>query len=189
MVGSIRGIELLDNSALVAFGDGIVEVKFPIGAPPRFQEIWPWIKALDAYDYGRPRMFSDILSSTLEIPEEIRPALADIVSGLRKPNKKAAAKLKLDPEKRMDYAAAIHGMQWSFETIKHDKVEVDEVITSVISRYAEQAGTEAIQEVRRVVDLYRENKEMWVKVLGVSEETIENLVRDLRRKIAQFPIV
>lgn len=152
-----------------------------------------WIIAFDAFDYGDSGPLEEVLRSEQPIPPEIRPTLAEIVSGRRRPNLKAAAKLKVPASERMKIAGALSTVLGLIDSFKFDEhydlafgldakiqgrlyniqADKDGVDPSGVIRHLEAEAANIIQETARDLE--------------VSNETIENLLRDLRKKIREYP--
>ena len=175
------------------------------GRPERDEARWRmhatlyWIAALDAYDFGEPEPLSCMIESDDPIPEELRPALANIISGKRPPNKRAAAKLKMKPWDRMMVAFTVSAILGLIDAIKQNSiVKVEdmndndlntlEVIRS-LDLWADHEAQEMIDSIRFLEGLQRRVVARMAHGTGVSVETIENVVRDLRRKIENYPDV
>lgn len=153
--------------------------------PHRMNYLWVWVVALDAWDYCDPLPLSELVLLH-EIPIEFKQAVSDIVTGKRKPNKKAAAKLKIPAQERMKIAGSISLNCGLIHTLKFDAI------------YPEGKGVVGIGSMqgREPVEVLRELEADQValideaaKELNVSIETIENLLRDMRIKIKLWPIV
>jgi len=126
-------------------------------------------------------------------PEEIRPIIAEIVRGNRKPNKKAAAKLKLPAEERMKIAGSVSVCLGLIDALKFDAIDAKFPGLRGASYLAEsehargRIDREPVEIVRNLEGESRNVYEMGADDLGVSTETIEDLVRDMRRKMESFP--
>jgi len=158
-------------------------------APRRMKEIWEWVVAFDAYDYGDRQPLSTLLANVDQVPAEALPQLAKIVSGERKPNLKAAAKMKIAPSERMKIAASLSVVLGMADGIRLRGIAPDGFggETSAIEAAADRDGEEAAKKVSYIHGMTRGLLERASTDLGVSTETIENLLRDLRKKIVQFP--
>jgi hypothetical protein len=136
-----------------------------------------WVVAIDAWDYG----FSGFLAEKIRtepIPEELRPIIADIVSGQRKLNKRRIAKSKIEAERRMLLASELSCWLRAVEWLKTEA-----------SGIADKEGIEPIDVTRRFEAKARKELERRAAEHGVSVETIENLLRDMRAKLANYPNV
>lgn len=148
-------------------------------------ELWDWVIALDAWDYCDPKPLSELVKS-VPIPLEFLQAVSEIIEGKRKPNKKAAAKLKIPASERMKIAGSLSLILSIVDKLKHDVI------------YPEGKGVIGIgaEQRREPIDVMREleleQRQAIIEAsneLNVSVETVENLLRDLRQKINSWPIV
>jgi hypothetical protein len=153
--------------------------------PSRMNDLWEWIIALDSWDYCDPIPLSELILQK-EIPLEFKQAISDIVSSKRKPNKKAAAKLKIPASERMKIAGCISLTFGLIDALKFDAL------------YPEGKGAVGIgaMQMREPIDVLRELEGEQRQEIGrvaielrVSCETVENILRELRRKIESWPIV
>ena len=83
----------------------------------RMLELWDWVAAIDAFDFNDPEPLNTLRALQSD-PPELRPVLASIDAGDRKPNRKAAAKLKIPAGERMKVAAPISGVLGIIESFK-----------------------------------------------------------------------
>ncbi len=152
----------------------------------RGQALWPWIAALDAFDYCDPRPLATLLRDRPVVPGEVKLALADIVEGRRKPNKRAAAKLKLEAAERMKIARELAisvgqlGMVAKGRFLFVDEQGESRKATDVIG---DLGRCETIDAKRAIERLSREVVAQESARRGISAETAENLLRDLRAKL------
>lgn len=154
-----------------------------LSAPEAFRAAWEWVVALDAYDYGDRRPLADLIGRD-EIPADLRKIIACIIAGDRKPNLKAAAKLKVPAAERMRIAGSL-----SVVLDLGDRLRVgrDPEGLRHLDRGADRFGQEAIDAVRWIENESRQAVDDTATQLGVSVETIENLLRELRKKIEKYP--
>lgn len=153
--------------------------------PSEMQEAWDWVVAIDAWDYAHPELLAKLIA-TEHIPESLRPVISSIISGERKPNLKTAKKLKIPAEERMKIAGTVSCVLGLIDAIKFDSY-CDITNSRGISGIAERKGLEPI-EVKK--DLEEEARNLILLAADeakVSAETIENLVRDLRKKMKLWP--
>jgi len=156
----------------------------------RFNEVIDWVMALDAFDYGDPIPLSDIRGKE-DIPPELMQVIMNIDQGERKPNLKAAAKLKIPAKDRLGVAVGVSIQLGLMERFKSGRkiVAYDEFEQSdrVINILADKQAIEPIDIVRSFEVMAREFIEEAAVENDVSIETIENLLRDLRRKFRDWP--
>ena len=144
--------------------------------PERMRQLWPWVKAFDAYDFGDASRLSELIARSETIPAEAREAIADIVSGRRKAIAKATPKLKVGAAKRLRIAGLISSLLQEIDDRKRDVQEI-----------ADREGVEPIQMLARITAERDRLEDQLVAELGVSRETIKNLRRHFRKKVEAFP--
>jgi len=153
-----------------------------------YLDAWLWIVAIDAYDFGDPTPLDELLSSA-PVPEELRPVIASIASGKRKPNLKAAAKLKIPANERMKIAGTISAVLGLIDAIKYDAIDSAVNDESGVKMLGDLKGREPVEILRELEATARNTIERAARGAGVSVETIENLLRHLRQKMEQYPDV
>jgi hypothetical protein len=153
-------------------------------APKRLNETWPWFKAIYAYDYADPKPLSELIRSE-PIPPEYIDAVADIVASEREPepNRKAAAKFKegLPAAKRMQIARSLDSKSRFRDFFLSSPQHTQNV--------ADTQRIEPIDNRRFLQNEFRQDFEKSAKSYNVSTETLENLVREFRKRIARWPVV
>lgn len=162
----------------------------------RFNEIFEWISAFDAYDLDDPQPLSDLVSGDEPIPLEARKPLSEIILGLRRPNKRAASKLKIPTTKRLEIAAEISVVMGLFQVLtlggnatdrNPDGTTTEYKVSPSIDEMADARMIEPQQEIEKRLKERREFILDAANDLGVSTETIENLLRIISKKIENFP--
>lgn len=154
------------------------KVKGFLDAPRDMRDHWLWICAIDAYDYNDSEPLSKLIRETEQIPTMFKDVIADIVQGERRPNKKAAAKLKLPASERMQIAGTLSGVLGIVEAFKRG-----------LNGVADKQSKEPIDVLR---ELEADARIIMIEAasdLNVSLETLENLLRDFRKKIEDWPNV
>ncbi|MDL0429580.1 hypothetical protein QPM17_00445 [Marinobacter sp. TBZ242] len=158
--------------------------------PASMNDAWEWVCAIDSYDFNDTQPLADLIREGKEIPDELRGVIAQIIEGSRKPNKKAAAKLKIPARERMKVAGTVSTILGLLNTIKFDALVGSEqpdflkpgVESMAFNKNQEpidiQTGLEA--DGRQVIDETCEH-------FGISQESLENLIRALRKKITDWP--
>ena len=134
-----------------------------------------WIAAIVAWDFCDPAMLGDMIASEAT-PPELRPVIAAIITGERKPNRRAAAKSKVPATERFHIGQvldAIEGLRRSGN----------------LGDLADRAALEPGDLVRRLNQYGARFYEVAEKNLGVSRETAENLVREYRAAMNNYPRV
>lgn len=140
-----------------------------------------WIIAIDAWDYCDSTILAEMLHRHA-IPFELQPVIADIITGKRKQNKKAAAKLKMPAGHRLIVAGLYADLKESVidATLKrktlHDYHDT-----------ADKRGIEVADYRRELQKGAQQFKNEWAKNCGVSTETLENLYEELKAKIKNYP--
>jgi len=153
--------------------------------PRAMHEAWRWVCAVDAWDYCHPQPLADMVKSG-PVPEELRPIIAAIVNGERKPNRKAAAKLKIPAEERMEIAGGISVVLGLIEAIKFQGVQEPYSGKGAVM-LGDRDAREPCEVLRELEGEARKMIEDSAKELDVSIETVENLLRDLRSKMKHYP--
>lgn len=140
-----------------------------------------WIIAIDAWDYCDPSLLNEMLNRH-PIPFELQPVIADIITGQRKQNKKAAAKLKIPAGHRLIYAGL-------YADLKSNIIDAT-LQRKTLFDYHDTADNKGI-EVKALQKIYREGaKEFeseWANIAGISIETLKSIRLDLSRKIKNYP--
>ncbi len=152
----------------------------PLSIPRRLNEVLPWFNAIAAYDYDDPKPLAALIRSE-PIPPEFKDAIANIVSGNRCPNRKAAVKMKIPAAERMDVAEAISVLIGLYKILLRDSERLEKI--------ADRQGKEHIEIIRQLQLLQRKSVENFAEKIGVSVETVENLLRDFRTRVARWSIV
>ena len=151
-------------------------------APLRMQELWEWVVAVDAFDYGDRAPLAHLVRER-PMPPELIDAVASIVDGSRKPRAKRG---KIPPAERMQIAATVSVFQGLCDMLRLESNHQGE---RFIERAAEQQKTEVHKVVVSLRASYREPVAAAAKHFSVSNETIENLLREMRERIARWPTV
>lgn len=156
--------------------------------PNRLNELWDWFSAVWAWDYNDPRQLSELIrKSEGRIPNEFVPVIADIVSGVRKPNKKAGAKLMIPASSLgavSGYLLIMRDLSGALRTRADYGTE-----KRGAAAVAEYKGMKTIDVIRRLERKMGEAKEKGANAFGITEETIERLLREANRRIKKWPEV
>jgi hypothetical protein len=148
-------------------------------------ELWEWVVALDSWDYCDPIPLSELVLQK-EIPLEFKQAISDIVSNKRKPSKRAAAKLKVPASERMKIAGSISVIFGLIDALKFDTLYPEGRGSVGVGAMRKCEPTDVLRELESE---QRQEIESICIELGVSRETVENILRELRKKIKLWPIV
>jgi Asp-tRNA(Asn)/Glu-tRNA(Gln) amidotransferase C subunit len=160
----------------------------------QINQVWEWVVALDAYDFNCVEPLTELVRNK-PIPDDLKPAIANIIAGRRKPNLKAAAKLKVPADERMQIAGTLSAVLGLIDMLQHEKIYdggyglAARVERRAIDIRADAAGYDPVNVVRDLEADRRDTVAMAARELDVSTETIENLLRDLRKKIKDYPNV
>lgn len=153
----------------------------------RMNEVWQWVVAIDAFDFNDPEPLAEIRKAE-PVPHELEHVVAAIDEGERKPNRKAAAKLRIPACERMKIAGSVSVVLGLIDIFKTDYIRDGYgEYRRAIEVGADMRQREPIEEVRNLEAEAREVIRATADDLGVSVETVENLLRDMRRKIADWP--
>lgn len=158
-----------------------------VGVDPRLNECWHWFSALWAFDYGNPEPLASLIQSE-PIPPEFSVAVANIVKGQRKPNLKASVKSKIPAIERARLAASLSVMFGLIDDIKFRAWESEDLKPGVIT-IADRKGVEP----REIIGELKAQREQIVNHVctefSISQETVENLLREARERVALWPSV
>ncbi|MDI5987031.1 hypothetical protein QLQ85_19785 [Halomonas sp. M4R5S39] len=158
--------------------------------PERLRETWPWFEAVWAFDYGDPRQLADLIL-TDAIPPEYTAAVAAIVAGERKPNRKATAKAKIPAKERAETAVLVSVCQGARDEVKFRAFNPcrDPDRLNGIGAGAVADSIEPVELMRNADKLGRKCLQTAAGHWGVSTETIENLMREAKARLAAWPEV
>lgn len=156
----------------------------PAGLGPCSREVHlasNWIVSIDAWDFCDPKPL-ELMLKKHPIPEELRFIIADMVTGKRKPNKKAAAKLKFPAAHRMVVAGIYRELKANVcdATLKRTKLHD-------YHQTAEKMGIEVIELKQSYLESARKFKSEWANNMGISTEALDNICDALSDKIKNFP--
>lgn len=138
-----------------------------------------WSGALVAFDYCDTAPLARLVGGEA-IPAELRPVIASIVAGERKPKPRAAAKSKVEAAERLQIGATIAAVLDTIEDMKHP---------TITGPYADRLGVEPSDAIKRLNDWIERTYSQVSVSLNVSRETCENLVREFREKMRNWPRV
>jgi hypothetical protein len=163
---------------------------FLFDAPRRLCEVWEWFSAFYAFDFGDRQPLATLIRAGKEVPPEFRSAVADVISGDRKPNLKRAAKVKVPPGEAVRVACSVEGIAMLCEKFRAAPAwSGDGRHRTRLEEVADDRGTEPIQELRALQAVARDTVETAAQQFNVSIETIENLMREVRRRVEAWPVV
>ena len=140
-----------------------------------------WIVSIDAWDLDDPELLGIMLKNH-PVPVELRPVISDIVLGIRKPNKRAAAKLKCPAGHRLILAGI-------YRMLKHDVTD-STLKRKTLHDYhstAAEKGIEVIDLKKQYLEAARNLKSEWASEMGLGTEALDNLCAALESKIKNYP--
>ena len=151
---------------------------FGLSMPREMHDTQEWLFAIDAYDYDDPEPLALLFESGEEVPPAYKAIIADIIRGKRKPNKRAAAKLKLPARERLSIAAEVSLALGVIDALK-----------AGVERMADRKAIETVEALRLCEEEAQNFINEYAEKYMVSTETIENILRDLRKKAENWPNV
>jgi hypothetical protein len=152
-----------------------------ISIPSRLNQLWPWFNAVCSWDWGEPVPLAELIRSE-PVPDEFRQAVADIVVGKRK-RKRNWQKGLIPAAERMQIAGSVSLIVDLCRIIRTETVEGLEGISNRLG------NVDPIDIVRTCEATARRAQLEAADQLGVSVETIENLLREMRARIDRWPVV
>lgn len=150
------------------------------------RELWPWVCALDAFDYGDKNELGKLISTSTTVPPEFMTIVGDIVKGKRTPNYKAAPKLKIPATERMKVAGSLSLNLGLMDNFRYDAIDGESNLMGA-SLVADQKGKEPQEIISDLSEERRNLMEESAKELGVSIPTLKNILLDLEVKIKNWP--
>ncbi|WP_150298863.1 hypothetical protein [Pseudomonas profundi] len=140
-----------------------------------------WIVAIDAWDHCDSSILEEMLKRH-PLPFELQPVIAGIVSGARKQRRKAAAKLRVPAGHRMFVAGLYAELKRS-------------VIDTTLKRkscndyhdVADAKGIEVAEYRKELLRYAADFKNEWAENAGISVETLDNMVDEIKLKIKNYP--
>jgi hypothetical protein len=158
-----------------------VSVAQPLSALPVTSEAdkHRWTAALVAFDFCDPSLLATMIENQ-PIPIEIRSVIATIVAGVRKPNKRSAAKSKLPPAERYQIGATVGGLLDVIADMKHP---------AITENYADKNAVEPKDAIIMLNKYIDKTYSLVEAKFVISRETVENVVREWRKKRKDWPNV
>lgn len=157
-----------------------------IDAPQRMRDLWKWVAAVDAWDWKDPKPLADLVTSE-DIPEEFKKAVSDILSGERKRRRTQGA---IEPKERMEIAKHISGVLSILDSFTYGKVAEQGYEGMSVPNYIVETKSnfpDVIDAYNYLINERRDLIQSSANDLEVSVETIENLLREMRKKIEKWP--
>jgi hypothetical protein len=141
------------------------------------RELWSWVKAGAAYDYGDPLPLAKLIQDE-PVPPEFQQMVSDIVAGVRQLPRKGKANQKVPPVNRLEAAAAVSLFQGLADIFRRDAVEI-----------GDEKGVEPIDVIASANETAKEGYRIVMEETGVSERTVKTMLADLKRRIESWPDV
>ena len=154
--------------------------------PARMKELWPWVCALTAFEYGDPEELSKLILAAQEVPPEFIAPIAEIVSQKRKPNYKAGSKLKIPARERQKVASSLSAVLGILDSIRYDLIDEDEQLKGAVLA-GDRLGMEPKEVIEELSQERRQVYEEGAKDLGVSIQTLKIILADFEKKIRNWP--
>lgn len=151
--------------------------------PADTNDCWPWIVDLYAYDHGDTQPLAARIARGESIPVQLAQPVSAIIAGTRRPNRKSSSKSKLGPKARIQAAAELSAFLGLMDQLRHFAIVDPNDPARGAEAYANASGKETIEIVREYERNKRRAIEGAAKSHGVSVETIENWLRELRALI------
>jgi hypothetical protein len=152
-----------------------------LDVPPRMNELWEWVNAIYAYDFGDREPIAELVKAG-EIPKEFRLTVANIIAGTREPNYKAGAKLKIPAREGMKVAGTVATNLGLCDAVKKNAKWITENNPRFFS-------VDAIEIVRSLEGEARKIVSDAARDLRVSEDTIISLLQEMARRVDRWPVV
>ena len=157
--------------------------------PKEVSDAWGWIMAFDAWDYGDPEKLTTLIMSDEPMPNELKPALAKRLNGEKKPKKKSDALRKIPAGDRMLIAMHFSTAMWFSKANETIGLAPNDKDQKYIDWLADKERREKIDVKRDMQRFRRVAAEKVAHRFGISTETLENIVRDIRKKARDYPDV
>lgn len=153
---------------------------------PEITDCLFWLFAIEAWTYRDPMPLSGLIRRE-EIPEPLRPVIADIVSGTRK---RKTSKSCIPANERLDIGFTVSRFldSWDYLKRKYEGAGAKEIAERVRCDPG-ITPPEPLDISRDLEQKAQRTKERHAKKYGVSVETIENLYRRWREVVATWPNV
>ncbi len=146
------------------------------------REDWPWFSAVWAFDYDDPAPLADLIRER-PIPDELKSLVADIVSGKRKPNKKAAAKAKIPANQR----ANIFYRYWVDRLLTEASKKLSVRLLEADTIRYKLTPIEPIEIVRDIESDGRKMLEELQELYGAGPDTLKALRSEGKTRMKEWP--
>ena len=156
--------------------------------PQQVLDAWGWVMAFDAWDHGNPQLLKELILSDEVMPSELKPALAKRISGEKMPKTKSAAQHKIPAASRM--LIAMHFSTSMYFSKANETFGLSGLGDQRYIEWLADKDRKEIVAVKRGMQRYRRAAAGKVaERFGISVETLENIVRDMRKKSRVYPDV
>ena len=153
-----------------------------------FKGLFGWFLAIHAYEMNELEPLGKLLADdTVEIPNEIRLYLSQIVLGNKKPNKKAAVKLRIPARLRMIVGLYLVKLEMKCEYFrKHYKDPDFPDNRPGLDTIADKIGKEPAQVDAEISAISRQFIKDLSEIFSVSIDTIEELRGLFKENIERY---
>lgn len=151
------------------------------------KEHWDWFAACWAWDYADQQPLANLIRATKgTIPEDFSSFVADVVSGKRKPRKKAAVKLSVQPSELGALVGSLMVIRDLCHILKTSTTYGDPTLRGVRAT-AKAKGGKAIDYQRDLEREWRDLKDDAAIQLGVDVRSVERLIREADERVKRWP--
>ena len=147
--------------------------------PTRMEETWEWVCAVVSYDLGDPNPLATLICAQ-PIPIEFRAMVGDVVRGDRPVSRKRQSNSKIPASDWLTLADQLSA-ETALGKFLHSK--------NKIAADADLFGIEPITNLRSGQAAARNWKRIAAAEIGVSSETIEDMLRIFQRLISAWPAI
>ncbi len=149
-------------------------------------ELWPWIVAVHAFDHGDASLLEK-LTRTRPAPDEMRPVLADIIAGARRPDQRSTSREKIPARERLPYAASVSCVIELIDVMRFRAInDPSDGLKPGITSIAARKGVEPLQVSDWLIEERRQVIAEAARDCSVSEATIRNLLREFRAAVKEW---
>ena len=139
-----------------------------------------WVAAIDAWDYCDPMPLSEMINNH-NIPLELKPIISKIINGERKQEKIGASKLKLPARSRLVIAQLI------LELRSIPEAALSGLTIPNYNVVADYKGIEVCELIKKYRRYLKELDQDIVEITGLSQKSIQNLTKQLKSKLDNYP--
>ena len=159
-----------------------------INLPARIHDTWDWFSGIWAWDYADPIPLADLIRGCGgAIPGEYVQAVADIVSGDRKANKKAGAKLQIPAAELGKMTGSLMAIRDLTTSLRKDAMVDLKSDLRGVHALAKAKGLRPLAVTRMLEYEWRNTKEEAAEMFNVDLRTIERILREADERIKRWP--